>query len=288
MGVKPKDTKGRASPAGGAQERISEQPRDRRKRELAEAVAAISGRDRVDLGFAQRRAVVERPELYRPQLDHLWALAEQAEAWGVARELGAQDRRLASRAWTIANLLIGLVAQLEAGRGDDARETHEGRSLGTIREWIERMVDAFEALTIHKRAVNRAADEAIVTLRSDLQAMFTTAKTLRKRAPRAEVVDAFMRDLDDVAAHVGASVTAAERQRVRTGPLTALLEGSASPALAANTAASILLGRVYGVTPDAVREGAKERIAREPVTRRRTTAVARELTALELKSRPRK
>lgn len=221
-------------------------------------------RDDVDLPTALRRVVSERPELYRPQLDTLWTLAAQAEASGMAHDLSADDRRLANRAWNIATLLVGLVAQLEAGRGDDARETHQGRSLGTIREWIARMVDAFEELAIRKRAVNRAADEAIVALRSDLQAMFTTIKVLKRRATRAEIVDAFVRDLDEVAARVGASITAAERERLRAGPLAALLDGRMSPALAANDATTIVLGRTYGVAPDAVREGAKERIAKEP------------------------
>jgi len=266
----------------------SDNPRERRRRELADAIAAIVARDDVDLSTAQRRAVAERPELYRPQLDSLWALAEQAEAWGVASNLDAQDWRLASRAWNVANLLVGLVARLEAGGGDEPRETREGRSLGTIREWVATMADAFEELTVHKRAINRAADEAIVALRSELQALFTTIKTLKKRARRAEIVDALMRDLDDVIAHVGVTIAAAERDRVRTGPLAALLDGSTSPALAANEATAVLLGRAYGVAPDAVREGARERIAREPPTRRRMPVVARALTALELRTRPTK
>lgn len=277
MDVKRKPKKGRAL-----------HRRDERQRELAAATSAIIARDGVSVADAQRRAVAEWPELYRPGLDSLWALAAQAEAWGVAADLSADDRRLASRAWTIANLLVGLTAQLEVGSGDDARETQEGRSLGTIREWLARMVHAFEEMTIHKRAINRAADEAIVALRSDLQAMFATIKKLKKRAPRAEIVDAFVRDLDAAAAHVGVSLGAAERDRVRTRPLAALLDGSMSPALAANDATAIVLGRAYGVAPDAVREGAKERIEKESPTRTRVSAVPRSLTELELKLRIKK
>jgi hypothetical protein len=292
MGLKRKETMRPAAPARPARSpelRVSggDDPRERRRHELAEAIAAIASRDNVDLPAAQRRAVAARPELYRPQLDSLWALVEQAEAWGVVRDLSAEDRRLASRAWNVANLLVGLVARLDAGGGDEARETHEGRSLGTIRDWVTTIVDTFEGLTVRKRAVNRATDEAIVALRSELQALFSAVKRVRKRAPRNEIGDAFMHDLDAATAGVGVILSASERGRVRSGPLTALLDGSTSPALAANDATAICLGRTYGVAPDAVREGAKERLAREPPTRpRRSPGILRALDALDLKTRP--
>ncbi len=241
----------------------TEHPRERRDREWSERAHAIADRDGVDLMKGYERARRERPGFYRPHLDGLWSLAAQAEEWGVATNLSKQDERDAWSAWTIGNLIIALAAMLESGRGDEQRQTHGGRPIGTIRQWVKDAVAAFEAIGIYKAAVNKTGDELAVELGEPLRYLFKRAKELRGKAPADKIAEAFMADLTTAAVSAGTHVNSEEAGKVKDGPLAEILDGRKSPREAAIDATVIVLWRNYQLSRDAVKEGAKERIKQE-------------------------
>jgi hypothetical protein len=151
------------------------------------------------------------------------------------------------------------VIQLEAGGGDEERLSFLGRKVGTIREWLENSLTAYEDLPLYKKLMDFTRDELAASLRTGLQALFKEARA--DRSLRGEdAAEAILKGVRDVAfCFVGMELERAELDRVR-GTVTALLAKQTSPAQAAIDATVTLLGSTYEIARDAAVEGAKDRI----------------------------
>lgn len=237
----------------------TEHPAERRSRARGKAMAALAARDGVDAAEALRRAVADHPALFRPQLDAAWTLLAAAEESGIAPDLDAADRQLAAAAWNTANLLVALAAKLEAGAGSEERQTPGGRPTGSVRVWAAEIVGAVQALDVYRRAVTRTGDELVVVLEPRLRELFEEAARLAPKAPSERIAAAFAEDLTAAVTDVGVYLDDALAARIRSD----VLGGRTLPAEAAIAATVLVLARDHGVTEEAVRGGAAERIRQE-------------------------
>lgn len=226
-------------------------------------MTVIASRDGVDAAEALRRAVTEQPALFRPQLDAAWSLLSAAEESGIARDLSAADRQLATAAWTTANLLVALAAKIEAGAGSEERQTPGGRPIGSVRVWAAEIVGAVQGLDVYRRAVARTGDELVVVLAPRLRELFEEAARLAPKAPAERIAVAFVEDLTAAVTDVGVYLDDALAARIHSDVLDGVRGGRTLPADAAIAATVLVLARDYGVTEEAVRSGAAERIRQE-------------------------